>query len=84
MHALLLCTQHLCTLLKFGDQSDYITVFLFAFLWTKRLLFATLSPTLSKNHQFFNSTPSNVFLVPDLSKHYPKLASWAHLARLTR
>ena len=27
MHALLLCTQHLCTLLKFGDQSDYMTTF---------------------------------------------------------
>ena len=27
MHALFLCTQHLCTLLKFGDQSDYITTF---------------------------------------------------------
>ena len=24
---LLLCTQHLCTPLKFGDQSDYITTF---------------------------------------------------------
>ena len=27
MHALLLCMQNLCTLLKFGDRSDYITTF---------------------------------------------------------
>lgn len=59
---LLLCTQHLCTPLKFGDQSDYITtftrlleigcVFFLAFLWTERLLFATLSLTLSKSQTF--------------------------------
>ena len=48
--------------------------FFSAFLWTERLLFATLSLTLSKNHKLFNSTLCNVFLAPDLSKHYPKLA----------
>ena len=46
----------------------------FAFLWTERLLFETLSLTLAKNHKLFNSTLCNVFLAPDLSKHYPKLA----------
>lgn len=80
MHALLLCTQHLWS---FGDQSDYITTFtrmleigwiFFAFLWTERLLFETLSLTLAKNHKLFNFTLCNVFLAPDLSKHYPKLA----------
>ena len=71
------------TFMKFGDQSDYITTFtrlleigcfFFAFLWTERLLFVTLSLTLAKNHKIFNSTLCNVFLAPDLSKHYPKLA----------
>ena len=46
----------------------------FAFLWTERQLFETLSLTLAKNHKLFNSTLCNVFLAPDLSKHYPKLA----------
>ena len=47
IHALLLCRQNLCTLLKFGDHSDYITTSVykmaggwlcsfFAFLWTDR------------------------------------------------
>ena len=27
MHTLLLCKQNLCTLLEFGDRSDYITTF---------------------------------------------------------
>ena len=45
------------TFIKFGDQSDYITkftrfleigCFFSAFLWTERLLFATLSLTLSQ------------------------------------
>lgn len=83
------CTQHLCTLLKFGDQSDYTITFTrsleigcVSFLWTERPLFATLSLTLSKNHKLFDSIPCNVFLAPDLSKHYPKLTSWAHLALL--
>ena len=79
----MLCFYMHITFIKFGDQSDYTTTFrrlleigcfFSMFLWTERLLFATLSLTLSKNRKLFNSTPCNVFLAPDLSKHYPKLA----------
>lgn len=79
MHALLLCTQHLWSLVISLITSQHLqecwklAVF-FAFLWTERLLFETLSLTLAKNHKLFNSTLCNVFLAPDLSKHYPKLA----------
>lgn len=79
MHALLLCTQHLWSLVISLITSQHLqecwklAVF-FAFLWAERLLFETLSLTLAKNHKLFNSTLCNVFLAPDLSKHYPKLA----------
>lgn len=62
----LITSQHL--------QECWKLAVFFAFLWTERLLFETLSLTLAKNHKLFNSTLCNVFLAPDLSKHYPKLA----------
>ena len=80
MHALLLNAHNIYEVLEISpitlqhSQECWKLAVFFAFLWTERLLFETLSLTLAKNHKLFNSTLCNVFLAPDLSKHYPKLA----------
>ena len=69
------------TFIKFGDQSDYITKFTrfleigcvsFLRFYVLRDCFLQLYHW--HCHKLFNSIPCSVFLAPDLSKHYPKLA----------